>query len=230
MAKLPQGIIEMTKWPNTPTQARLKRALAFHTNATQSNALMIQVQTDHLRPAEAKKMITAVLDTAEAGIVINEVRWQEWATTAFSNELAQDKDSLERRIKLIISIIREADTKDTMGFAAISDPPAEYPKPGQVQIGMARMLRSSNWMGFCSLFKNVDGLAAVVVQSRDDPERIGHVFCAPIRYLTEDDGQVLPDDAFEIQGGTELQAVLRWHGVTRIYWKPISDSPGNQTP
>ena len=222
MTKLPQGIIEMTKWPNTPDQARLKRALALHTQAQQSNALMIEVKTEHLRPTEAKKMITAVLDTVEAGIVINEGHWQEWASAAFTNESAQEEDSLERRISLITSITREADTRDTMGFAAISDPPAEDPKPGQVQIGMARMLRSTNWMGFCSLLKTVDGLGAVVVQSREDPERIGHVFCAPIRYLTEDDGQVPADDVFEIQGGAELQAILRWHGIARIYWKATS--------
>ena len=225
MAKIPQGIIEMTRWPNTPTQARLKRALSLHKKAAQATddgVMMLTVSTDGLSPSETQKVMTAVMDTPEAQTITTEGPWQEWATSTFMEELAQGEDNFDRRIELIVSIIKTADTKNTMGLAIIADQTHESSNPGQIQIGMARILRSTNWMGFCSLFRTVDGLAAVVVQSRDDPERISHVFCTPIRYLTEDDGHLPADDEFKIQGGAELQAVLRWHGVTRIYWKPVS--------
>ena len=226
MAKLPQGIIEMTKWPNTPTQARLKRALGLHQKAVQATddgVMILTVSTDGLSRSETKKAMTAVMDTPEAQTITTEGPWQEWATSTFLEEMAQGEDTFERRIELIVSIIKTADTQNTMGLAIIADQTHESPKPGKTQIGMARMLRSSNWMGFCTLLKNLEGLGSIVVQSRDTPARIGHIFCMPMRYLTKDGDQPQADDTFQIEGGTELLKILRWHGIRRVYWNPVPE-------
>ena len=88
MAKMPDWLKEMTKWPHTPSQRRIRDALRFHQSAVDSGAAIIHVNTDNMSPAEARRTTAAMVDTVEAQLLMDENNWQEWALETFQNEAA----------------------------------------------------------------------------------------------------------------------------------------------
>ena len=72
MPGLPQNIKDITKWPNTPSQAQFKGALNFRQESAESRAPVLVVDTDGMRPDKARQTLTAAMDCFEVDSVLTE--------------------------------------------------------------------------------------------------------------------------------------------------------------
>ena len=223
MAKLPENIREMTKWPNTPSQARITTALNLHETRVDSNALFLTIDADDMNSKDAKKIMDAAMDGTEVQTILDEDNWQRWAVETYQSELAEREDNSENRLSLMASIAAEADGEDTMGLVILSRKTQNAGESGQMAMGFARMFRREEWMGFCQMLKETSGLAAIVVESRKNPGRMGHTICMPMDLMVEENPELPPDQDLPLPGGKELKKILRWHGVKSILWNPVSE-------
>ena len=220
MPQLPDNIKEMTKWPHTPTQQRLTDAAKYYQQACQTTAPVLLINTEGMSPNQANRLFTAASDRIEVEIFLDEHDWSEWALETFQKETDPLNETFERRMALIASIAAEGDGEDTMGFAIMTKNSPHAKEPGQVAIGFAKLLRSTNWMGLCKLLEQAAGTHAIVVESRKHPGRIGHTICIPQNNIAPENNPSPPFSRIPLPGGKELTRILRYHGVTRTKLNP----------
>ena len=201
---------EMTKWPRTPSRARLRRAIRRNQQFHGSGVRLLVVDHNELSPSEREEML---VDMPLLPILLDEHTWQEWAVRAFEE---QRTGNPEEDFSLMSSITRDGDTEDTIGLATST---RGHPDAATVQIavGFSRLIRHNDWMGLCALLPNVKELCAIVVESRKEPGRIGHAICVPGDYAESGEDEEIP-----IPEGRNLVRLLKWHGVGRILWNPVA--------
>ena len=119
------------------------------------------------------------------------------------------------------SIAAEGDGPDTIGLAVLSKETERAKEAGKSALGFARMFRRPDWIGLCYRLKEVPGTVAVVVESRKEPGRIGHILCLPPDTVGQDGPDIVPDDEIPLTSGDKLTNILKWHQVGRIIWNPV---------
>ena len=192
MEELPQKVIEMSKWPHTPSQRRLKDAMTFHRDPKKIAVEFASTEPADITPQYARRTLQAAQDDTQLLILAEEERWQKWAKHTYHSEAAARGENLENSLSIITAIAARGDEDETMGLAVIFRTTEQARKTGDVSMSIARMLRREEWMGFCLTLREVNGLAAVVIESKKNPGRISHIVCIPAD-LMEEDGDLPPE-------------------------------------
>ena len=186
MAELPKKIIEMSKWPHTPSQRRLKDAMTFHRDPRKSDVEFASTDPAEITPQYARRTLQAAQDDSQLLILAQEESWQKWAKHTYHSETAARGENLENSLSVMTTIAARGDEDETMGLAVMFRKAEQARETGDVSLSIARMLRKEEWMGFCLTLREINGLAAVVIESKKNPGRIGHIVCIPADLMEED--------------------------------------------
>ena len=223
MAVLPQETMQMTKWPNTPTPRRLQDALLLYQETVKFDVRFMSVESKDGRFLQ--RMVKATSDFTEISVVMSEPDWQELANETLLSRIQELGDSQLNRIKILSAIAAVADEEDTIGLAVMS--PQEKPDGEKaVAMGLSRILRRPEWMGFNNMLPRVKGTAAIVRESRKIPGKLGYVVCVPTSLPTEEDEAALEETTLKLPHAEQLKKILLWHGAARILWNPVQ--PGTK--
>lgn len=222
MTGLSQELQAMTEWPHTPTANRLTAAMDLHLTLSENAARLVTIDTTNMSPDNAKKAAIAALDQNELTLLLDHHAWESWALQTFQTGMTNHPDSNAVRVSLLSSIAAAADQEDTLGLAVLSKQPPPTDGDPKLTLGFARMLRIPDWMGFCPLLKTVAGALAIVVESRRNPGRIGHVTCLPPDIIAPRPNAWPRYDDIPLPGGDHLTTILQFHDVDSIHWNPVN--------
>ena len=186
---------DVLAWPNTPSRRRLDRAAGLPGGETPTPGTPA-AQRQQEDVSNYRNHLDSALFSHRA-----------------MEELRRERPRLTRRdqlIPLLTRITREADTHSTVGVAM-----ERRTDPRNVTYIFTRMQRHPDWMGFCPLLPNIDGLSAQVIESTNLPGRPGIVLALP-----HDLAPPPPRARFPRGEAATLESLLRWHGALPA-WVPL---------
>ena len=203
--ELPEEVLRMIEWPNTPRRERLERAIELYARTREFEGGYVQMavmgqETGH--PVEQ-----AIRDLPEMTLIMEDATWQDWCRKTMSEELAPDAGTQEA-IEMISKIATCADDEQATGLAIMAWKPRKGRRQDPAMIHFGRMSRNPEWAGACPQLAHADGLTGVIIRSPDYHHKVGAAVCIPPLHAPKPADHDSPTD-----GERLLMDILGWHGA-----------------
>ena len=206
----PVSYRDMTKWPCTPTIARLNRAEGFIDNLRTGTSVLL---------ADGEKKARILLQAQADAEALGLAEWLRSFEEAALAEAARayQEGKLQDAPETIWRIAFQATSEHLVGMC-IHKP---VPLPGaesRMSISITALMREPSWTGMNRALPLCQGLEVHIFEHQEEPGRAGMIIaCGP--------GNMAGNSATlegKIRGATN-RAILKavsWHGAVSCTWHP----------
>ena len=186
---------EMLEWPHTPTRDMLDQATHFYRVSDLDDAL------------NADPEVPPASYAAEGALWLNA---RERGSSIETNIAAimHDPSMFPKVSTLMMQAAMDGNTDDQIGMTII------IAYPGEILIKIDQLSRDPQWMGFCEWLPAVNGLYVYVIQSPQQLDQPGAVIARNSPFIISE----TPTGDFPDGQGTDLAALLSWHGAFSTTW------------